>query len=237
MSGSVAGWVVEHLSGSAEDLFLGPQSSATLLQLTTVAPAIRVLHVDRPTLVLGSSQSDLVLNSPRTADLNTVRRRSGGGAVWLDPAEQVWIDVVVPVGHDLWHTDVTGSFDWLGKVWARTILDLGVDALSLTVHRGAMCKTAWSDLLCFAGVGPGEVFVRGRKLLGISQRRSRSAALFQCGLLLHWSIDLGLFAEDAIGDLDAEDVQLAGIGLDELVSPTITHVDVERALMERLSGV
>ncbi len=45
-----------------------------------------------------------------------------------------------------------------------------------------MVRTPWSSLVCFAGLGPGEVTVDGRKLVGISQRRTRAGARFQCAV-------------------------------------------------------
>jgi lipoate-protein ligase A len=45
-----------------------------------------------------------------------------------------------------------------------------------------MVRTRWSPLVCFAGLGPGEVSAGGRKLVGISQRRTRAAARFQCAV-------------------------------------------------------
>src|SRR5690606_25915326 len=56
-----------------------------------------------------------------------------------------------------------------------------------TVHHGALQRRPWSDLVCFAGLGPGEVTVPGgAKVVGISQRRTRAAARFQCAALLDW---------------------------------------------------
>ena len=40
--------------------------------------------------------------------------------------------------------------------------------------------------MCFAGVGPGEVLVGGRKVVGISQRRTRAGARFHCAALRAW---------------------------------------------------
>ncbi len=48
-------------------------------------------------------------------------------------------------------------------------------------------RTRWSDLVCFAGLGRGEVTVAGRKVVGISQRRTRDGARFQCAVLHHWN--------------------------------------------------
>ncbi len=54
----------------------------------------------------------------------------------------------------------------------------------------------WSDRVCFAGVGPGEVLYDGTKLVGVSQRRTRSGARFQCVLLHRWRPErlIGLLA-------------------------------------------
>jgi lipoate-protein ligase A len=49
-----------------------------------------------------------------------------------------------------------------------------------------MQSSAWSARVCFAGVGPGEVLIGSRKVVGISQRRTRGAALFQTAALLTW---------------------------------------------------
>jgi lipoate-protein ligase A len=40
--------------------------------------------------------------------------------------------------------------------------------------------------VCFAGSGPGEVLINGRKIVGVSQRRTKAAALFQTAALIQW---------------------------------------------------
>jgi lipoate-protein ligase A len=52
--------------------------------------------------------------------------------------------------------------------------------------RGRLRQSNWSARVCFAGVGAGEVTVEGRKVVGISQRRTRRAALFQCAVPVVW---------------------------------------------------
>lgn len=226
-------WAVERFDGTAEDVFTGPRSSAVLLQKIE-APTIRLITLDRPTMVLGSSQPDSVLDASR--GLNKIQRRSGGGAVWLDPDEQVWVDVMIPTTSQRWKSDVTTSFDWLGQVWRRAVESLGVPSASVRVHAGSMERSSWSDLLCFAGIGPGEVFVDGRKVVGISQRRSRNGALFQCGVLLRWTVDPTMFAPDLIRNRDVKEVNGVGIGLDELLSPTPTAGAVEQAFLRALGS-
>ncbi len=230
-------WVIEHLAGTATELFLGRRSSATLLADVVADPQLRFLHVDRPTLVMGSSQPDHLFASSENAEgsdaYGRVRRRSGGGAVWLDPHEQVWVDVIVPMQHQLWESDVTSSFDWLGQAWRATIASLGVASDRLSVHAGAMRTSPWSELLCFAGVGPGELFIDGRKVVGISQRRSRNAALFQCGALLHWSVDPLIFSAEARCDKAFDDVEQVGIGLVDVLGAT-TALQLETAFVDQI---
>lgn len=122
-------------------------------------------------IVLGSRQSPELVDADacRAAGLEIVRRRSGGGAVLLRPDAVVWIDLVLP--HGVAPDDVRGSMVWIGERWGDVLAELGHGPLD--VHRGGMVCTPWSDLVCFAGVGPGEVLVDGRKFLGLSQRRNR----------------------------------------------------------------
>jgi lipoate-protein ligase A len=95
----------------------------------------------------------------------------------------LWLDVVLPAGDPLWDDDVGRAAHWLGRVWAAALAELGMAG---DVHRGALVTTGWSRLVCFAGLGPGEVTSGGRKVVGISQRRSRAGARFQCAAVLRW---------------------------------------------------
>jgi len=134
-----------------------------------------IVEFDQPALVLGSRQAMV-----DATGIEVVRRRSGGGAVYVTPGGTLWVDVVVPRGDDLWDDDVGRATHWLGDAWAAAIGDGAV------VHRGPMVRTEWSDVVCFAGLGPGEVTVDGRKVVGISQRRTRHAARFQCVAYERW---------------------------------------------------
>jgi hypothetical protein len=95
----------------------------------------------------------------------------------------VWVDVTIPAGDPWWDNDVGRAFHWLGAVWTEVLIAGGVLA---RWHDGAMQRTPWSPWVCFAGLGPGEVTVGGRKVVGLSQRRTREGALFQCCAALRW---------------------------------------------------
>jgi lipoate---protein ligase len=223
-------WAVEHVVGSAAELFTGDKSSAALTSGVLTQPLVRVLQIDAPTLVLGSAQNESVVGVVP----NVVKRRSGGGAVWLDPAEQVWVDVLLPTAHQRWDADVNRSFFWLGHAWIDTLRSVGVMA-PLDMHTEGLRSTEWSSLLCFAGRGPGEVFANNRKVVGLAQRRGRAGALFQCGVLLKWTFDPQWFAPEAVtGKVD--DVQSAGVGLDELLLPVPDPAEVVSALVDVLES-
>lgn len=191
-----------------------------------------VVEAARPCVVLGSTQAVSTVDAERASavDVDVVRRRSGGGAVLVEPGDLVWVDVLVPADDALWHADVGRAFAWLGRAWAGALADVGVP--EARPYDGPLRQTPWSRRVCFAGLGPGEVTVEGAKVVGICQRRTRAGALFQCAALLRWEparlLDVLHLSDD---DRQQGREELAGVarGLD--VDP-IALVD---ALLGRLS--
>ncbi|MBM7517047.1 lipoate--protein ligase family protein [Nocardioides nitrophenolicus] len=185
-------------------------------------------------LVLGSAQDHTTASAAATAaaGVDVVRRRSGGGAVHVDPARSVWLDVVVPRHDEHWSDDVRESTYWLGEAWQRALATLGIAS---ELYRGGLEQTPWGRLVCFAALGPGEVLVDGRKLVGISQRRTRAGARFQCIAYDRWDpydvLDLlDLTAADrAAAGADLAD-RAAGVGdrLDELRAAVLDDLVADR---------
>ena len=136
-------------------------------------------HVERPALVLGSAQRlDLAdVQATEAASVDLARRHSGGGAVLLRPAQQVWVDFFVPAGDSLWSDDVGEAVVWVGELWSSVVGSF-IDEPA-TAYAGRLIADRWGRLVCFAGQGPGEVFVSERKLVGVSQRRNRHRARIQ----------------------------------------------------------
>lgn len=174
-------------------------------------------EVDRPTLVLGSTQREDVVDAAAAecAGVEVVRRRSGGAAVLLVPGETTWLDIVIPRHDPLWEDDVGRATHWVGAAWQAALAAVGVDGAA--VHTGGLERRRWSDLVCFAGLGPGEVTLGGAKVVGISQRRTRAGTRFQCALVHHWA-PAALGALLALSDTDragmALDLADAAVGLD-----------------------
>jgi lipoate-protein ligase A len=143
--------------------------------------------VDRPALVLGSGQpeSDVDREAAVAAGVEIVRRRSGGGAVLVEPGALIWVDLILPVGDPLWEEDVGRATWWVGATWAAALGT--VVGTRPEVWRNGLRRSPWSARVCFAGVGPGEVRIDDKKVVGVSQRRTKRGALFQTAALLDWN--------------------------------------------------
>lgn len=178
----MSGWQIERLSGSARE-FHGREIE------TVSARTVWVFEPQAMALALGSTQSidDVDMAVADRLDVDVMHRRSGGGAVLIDPISTLWIDVVIPTDDPLWTNDVSVAPVWLGRVWAAAIDRVGRDGA--VVHESAMRSTPRSPVVCFDGLGPGEVVV-GAKTVGISQRRTRTCARFQTIALLGWNWQL-----------------------------------------------
>ena len=101
----------------------------------------------------------------------------------LVPGSVTWLDVILPSGAPGWGDDVHRPMIWLGRHLRSVLLDRfaehGIKTRPL-VHEGHFRPGSWSDRVCFDGLGAGEITLDGSKFVGISQRRTRSAAHLQC---------------------------------------------------------
>jgi lipoate---protein ligase len=168
-------------------------------------------QVEHSTLVLGSTQRSDVVNAVRATErgVAVVRRRGGGGAVLLRPGDHLWIEAWIPRGDPLWEADVAVAAEWVGAWWRDALDPDGDGARGLAVHHGRAVPGPHGDLVCFSGRGPGEVFLADRKVMGISQWRSREGSLFHTCAYAHWDprplidlLDVGSTRrETLLGDL------------------------------------
>ena len=180
----MSSWRFIHLRDSAE---------AVHARELPAERAIWQASISESAVVLGSKQNLDIVNqtSCQKDDISVVHRRSGGGVVVLQADAHLWIDFVVPRDDELWRDDVGESMWWVGELWADALAMCEIaDRDQLRVHRGGLERSSLSDLVCFGGLGPGEVTLHGEKVVGISQRRTREMARFQCVVHQRWSPDL-----------------------------------------------
>jgi lipoate-protein ligase A len=144
----------------------------------------RLAVLARPTsdaIVLGSTQhlapSDA--DAARSLSLPVLRRRSGGGVVVVHGLRPLWLDLYIPADDPLAQRDVARAAFVIGELWQGALTEAAqLSPERLVVHRGALVSSQFSRLVCFAGLGPGEVTIDGRKLVGLSQRRDRAGSWF-----------------------------------------------------------
>lgn len=180
-------WALLRFRGTVAELH--ERSAQAVSELSAGGPAERALLVMEPCdrgLVLGSSQPASVADARacEREGVSIVRRKSGGGAVLVEPGGQLWVDVVLPAGGPLWEPDVGRAAWWLGEAWAKALEKVGVARTG--VWKGPFTRRPGGHLSCFATLAGGEVTWGQRKVVGISQRRTRCGALFQCSCLLRW---------------------------------------------------
>jgi lipoate---protein ligase len=191
-----------------------------------------------PVLVVGSTQDADAFDPVLLADTGTglARRDSGGGAVLVAPGAQAWLEVWVPRDDPLWDDDVLLGGLWLAEVWCRALGVLGAD--DLTVHRGRAVSGPWAALACFAGLGPGEVLWRGRKVVGLAQRRTRHGARFATSAPVAWrpAALAGLVRSWAVPPESgaASEMDYAAVGLDTIFGSDVAPEAVCDAVLEAL---
>lgn len=145
-----------------------------------------VHHLAEPSLILGSTQPTDTLRWDEVArsGVVVVRRHAGGGAVWCDTVNSIWVDAWIPSSDLLWQRDVERATDWVGLWWMDALGRVGIGGLEAQKHCAS--TTSFSRLVCFAGVGPGELVDGDRKVTGLAQWRGREGALMHCLAYLAW---------------------------------------------------
>ena len=170
------------ITGSAAELHAVPLP--TVDQPTANDEAeLWVMQPTAPALVMGSSQKPEQFDTKRLADegIELAGRRSGGGAVFIEPASTVWIDLLAPRSSPWWSADLAENFVLVGEVWRRALSSLGIET---DMCSEAPTRTDAATLACWAGVGWGELTIDGAKVLGLSQRRTRWGSRVQAMAVL-----------------------------------------------------
>ena len=196
-------------------------------------PTVILRALDQPWLVLGSQQADLALRA--TPALRLARRRGGGGAVMLSPADAIWIDLWLPATGPSYSADAGRQLELAGQLLLRELEHRGLSGLSLARPQGPVGVEA----VCFLGRGPGEVLdEHGAKLVGLSAWRAREGALVQCALYRRRDLLLAELLElepparaELRRALFREVSDLEGLGSADLDAP-----DLCEALAARLGG-
>lgn len=164
-----------------------------------VEASMFVATVLRPTLVLGGSQSRSVVD-PLKLDGTALRRRRGGGGLVLLRPKDLWIDWWIPHGDPRWSGDVHVSSIRAGHWWADELVRFTDETVS--VYEGALDGEPAYRVVCFAGRGPGEVFLGERKAVGVTQWRVREGVFLSTVLRAEPTNDVLEYLRDVPEGLD-----------------------------------
>ena len=135
-----------------------------------------VRSVSDPLIVLGSTQDENLVAAH--AEVRALRRRGGGGAVYVDPASTMWIDLWIPASDPNHRDDVKQAMVVIGNIVQAALHARGTAGTHVLGSDHRALPTA----LCFAGTGPGEVMAGGNKVVGLTAWRGREGSLFQSAM-------------------------------------------------------
>ena len=210
----------------------------------TQRPALRWYLARQPALILGNGQKPNAADLPacRESRVAVFRRTSGGTAVLLDE-DAVNLEIALPAGHPLIGDDIARSYQWAGELWLEALRSLGIAgirAIPIAEVR-ALPPLAPDDplrLACYGTLSPFEVVVGPRKVVGLSQVRRRSGALYQMSTYLRWRPEklaaLLALSPDQRAAL-TQRLRDVTIGLDELAGRVLSPADIMAAVEQSLT--
>lgn len=166
---------------------------AQLAQPVT-SPRWRVWTYEQPAIVLGCSQRvqyERLQAMPGGPPIEVLLRESGGGAV-LAGEWMLSVSLALPNGHPWLGRGLLESYRCLGQWFVRMLCEQGVPGRALPpaevpAQQAALIALGLPVLewACFGSLSPWEVVdARGRKLVGLAQRRSQTGVLLVAGLLV-----------------------------------------------------
>lgn len=135
-------------------------------------PVLRLYGWAPEAVSLGNSQTpaSIDLDVVREYGLDVVHRGTGGGGI-LHAASEVTYAVVVPIDHPLLTTNIAQTFGVLSRGVVEALRALGLPAELESM------PDRTRDALCYVRVQGTNVMVRGRKISGGAQRRTKWAVL------------------------------------------------------------
>lgn len=146
------------------------------------APVLRLYSFAPPAVSVGYHQDPsavLDLEALRRGRVDLVRRITGGRALLHDG--ELTYAVIAPTGTEQFGGGLARSFLSISEALTAALRSLGVDA-ALESGRGGERTGAATP--CLVSVSRYEIAVRGRKIAGSAQRRTRNAFLQHGSILL-----------------------------------------------------
>ncbi|WP_143146368.1 lipoyl protein ligase domain-containing protein [Ferrithrix thermotolerans] len=132
----------------------------------------------RSTLTLGAGQVRYLNQATDLlSELGTdvVVRDNGGGAVWIEPEAQIWVGIYLPSTEGFLTEDYRAELVRIGEVIAPALVSFGLSDVRVVRSPDLLGR---GKELCFAGLSYGEITTSGKKILGLSLRRTKRWKIF-----------------------------------------------------------
>lgn len=143
---------------------------------------VRLYGWSRPTVSFGRHERTIGFFTQHALDeagLRAVRRPTGGRALLHD--DEITYSVCLPLDQTVpWRT----AYDAVNSLLAGVLRSMGVPAEIAGPSQASYAGGPNDGALCFSGVAPGEIAVRGQKLVASAVWRDRGAFLQQGSILL-----------------------------------------------------
>lgn len=149
----------------------------------TSSPTIRFYTWFAPAVSIGYFQQidrDIDLSACRKRSVDIVRRPTGGKAVFH--GDDLTYAVVGREQRDGFPADILGTYQMISRCLIRGLCELGIEARM--AEDGRKLPEMSAEAACFSAPSRYELLVKGRKICGSAQLRSRGAFLQHGSLLL-----------------------------------------------------
>lgn len=180
--------------------------NAGMLAARPVPVASRVWLWPRPGIVLGCAQRARLdeVRARAGGRIEVLAREAGGGAVLVGPW-MIGVSLVLPSADPRAGRSPTDGYRWLALRLVDALSEAGCEARALapeelkagaqaqpragpaaeaSTPQAAPASVPWA---CFGSLSAWEIVdARGRKLVGLAQRRTREAVLLVAGVLATW---------------------------------------------------
>jgi hypothetical protein len=144
-----------------------------------------VVRVAEPVVVLGGGQRDDVVLDDIEERVMVRRRRGGGGAVLVQP-DDLWVDWWLPRPDSRLSTEIPRNALLAAEWWYRSLVRV-LETVP-KIYGGPLSVERELKDVCFAGAGPGELFIDDRKVMGVTQWNVREGC-FLSTLIPAWPQD------------------------------------------------
>jgi lipoate-protein ligase A len=200
-------------------------------------PVLRLYGWQRPTLSLGffqDAERELDLARCRREGVPVVRRPTGGRA--LLHSRELTYSLVAPVGYSLFSGGLRPTHAAIARALLTGLEKLGVPG----VEFGPGVKNqspAWRkhSAACFTSLNHCEITVRGKKLVGSAQKRSRRAFLQHGSVLMEDNsetfMNLLQFPDDATRRQNLKRLRESSTCLNQVMDSDLSFRKVRKAIL------